>query len=124
MKGLVIDDKGARIAEGKDHTSAKIERLFFTQEGGILGHPQWGSRIIEYFYEPSDEESANEIINEMTFLLNERDTIEIDELSVDLIAGESGSNGVILKVNAFTEESQLEPQEIEFFRIVEIWVII
>jgi hypothetical protein len=120
MKGLVIDDAGPRIAEGKDHTSARIERLFFTQEGGILGHPDWGSRIIDYFYEPSDEENANEILNEMTFLLNERDSIVIDELSVDLVAGEAGTNGVILKVNVFEDDSETEVQEIEFFRITEI----
>jgi phage baseplate assembly protein W len=118
--GLVIDDNGPRVASGKEQMHSRIERLFFTQEGGILGHPQWGSRILEYLYEPSDEEMANEIINEMSFLLNEQDSIEIDEVSVELIGTDSGSNGVILKVNAFEDSQATIPEPIEFFRIVEI----
>ncbi len=119
-----MTETGGKVTSGNELVGSRLERLFFTAEGGMLGHPEWGSRIPgEFFFEPADEITANEIINEMVFLLGtyENDTgVEVIGTSVDILANES-SNAFIVKTTIESlDEGDYEPAEIKFFRITEL----
>jgi hypothetical protein len=118
-----MTESSGKVAEGNELIASRLERLFFTPEGGMLGNPDWGSRIPgEFFFEQADEITANEIINEMNFLLGTYET-ELSPLgaSVDILAGENGNNAFIIKTTIESPNSgEEEPVEIEFFKIAEI----
>lgn len=123
LKGMILDDQGLRIGEGKEYYTARVERLLFESEGGLLGHPDWGSRISEFIMEPEDETTAQEIINETGFLFqNREDVLELSSMSVQIIPSNTGSNGFAFEVGVLMPESADEdPEEIiKFYRIVEI----
>lgn len=118
-----MTDKGGKVASGKELIASRLERLFFTHEGGQLGNPEWGSRIPgEFFFEAADEITANEIINEISFLISTYETnINLLEASVDILASNNADNAFIMKATVSELElEEEEPIEIEFFRIAEL----
>jgi hypothetical protein len=121
MKGLIIEDLGGRLAEGNEYIRNRIERLVFIPEDSILGYPDWGSRIpSEFLQEPEDETTADEIINEMSFLFQSREPeIFLDSVSVNILGMDSGSNGLVVQLNVY-EPQATEVENIEFFKIVEV----
>lgn len=123
MKGIILDDAGLRVGEGKEYYASRIERLLFEAEGGVLGYPDWGSRIpTEFLFEPEDETTANEIINESAFLFERReDLLEISSMSVEMIPSNSGANGFAFKIGVLLPDTPDEKEEVvEFFKIVEV----
>jgi hypothetical protein len=123
MKGLVLDERGIRIGEGKDYYHSRVERLIFEAEGGILGYPDWGSRIPEFIMEPEDETSAQEMINETSFLFqNREDLLEISSMAVEIIPSNTGANGFAFQLGILLPEAADEdPEEIiKFYRVVDI----
>jgi phage baseplate assembly protein W len=120
MKGLAIGNNSAFIAEDKEYLKYRLERLLYVSEGEALGYPDWGSKINEIFHEPEDETSADEIINEIVFLIQERDPdVEIEDIYVDILGLDSGANGIIIKMNVYSPDAE-EVQLIEFFKINEV----
>ena len=120
MKGLILNNLNFAVAEDNNYLSARIERLLFIPEGEILGIPDFGSKLIEFFHEPLDETSADDIINEITFLMQEREPeIDIDDIFVEILNSDSGQNGLLIKMNVYDNTTQ-QQQEIEFFKIIEV----
>lgn len=123
MKGLGFSPtKGPSILQSSELYHSRLERLFFTPEGALLGNPDWGSRIPnEFFYEPADLLSANEILNECTFLLTEREPLlTIDELTVNILDGESGNTGVLIKADVFSPPPDEEEITVSFFNVTKV----
>lgn len=121
MKGLILNESGIKIAEDKEYYASRAERLLFEPEGGILGAPDWGSRMNEFFFEPEDESLANEMINEASFLFSKReDILSLSSMSINIIPTTNGSNGFVFSVGVEYPEQIDEEQEIKFFKIIEV----
>ena len=120
MKGLILNNLVSSVAEDNDYIRARIERLLFIPEGEILGIPDFGSKLIEFLHEPADETTADDIINEISFLMQEREPeIDIDDIFVEILNNDSGQSGLLIRMNIYDNTTQQE-QEIEFFKIIEV----
>jgi phage baseplate assembly protein W len=120
MKGLIFNNLMSSVADNSDYIRARIERLLFIPEGEILGFPDYGSAIQDFFHEIEDDISADDIINEITFLMQEREPeLEIDDIYIEILNADAGQNGILIRMNIYDNTSQ-QNQEIEFFKIVEV----
>lgn len=120
MQGLILSNGKGYIAEGKDYVRARLERLFFIPEGEILGYPDYGSALESFFHEPLDDTSADDIINEIVFLMQERENeIELEDISVNILNDNSGGTGLIASVSVYNIVDS-EAETIEFFKIIEV----
>lgn len=120
MKGLILNNLSSSVAEENNYIRARVERLLFIPEGEILGIPDFGSKLLEFFHEPSDETTADDIINEITFLMQEREPeLDIDDIFVEILGSDSGQSGLLIKMNIYDNTTQ-QQQEIQFFKIIEV----
>jgi phage baseplate assembly protein W len=120
MEGPVLNSKNSSILSGNSYIAARLERLFFISEGEMLGNPDYGSRLIEFFHEPLDETTADDIINEISFLMQEREPeIELEDITVSILNDDSGSNGLIISLTVYNVVDQ-ETEVIEFFKVIEV----
>ena len=51
MNGLIITPDETTMAEDAAYIHARLERLLFTGIGDVLGFPNDGSKIMNYFWE-------------------------------------------------------------------------
>ena len=120
MQGLALNSNNRSVAEGMDYIRSRLERLLFIPEGEILGNPDYGSRLNEFFHEPLDETTADDIINEIVFLMQEREPeIELEDISINIVNNDSSSSGIIISMTVYNVTDQ-ESQIIEFFKIIEV----
>lgn len=120
MQGLSLNSDNYSVTDGVNYIRSRLERLLFIPEGEILGNPDFGSRLNEFFHEPLDDTSADDIINEIVFLIQEREpSIELEDISVNILNNDSGSNGLLISMTVYNVIDQ-ESQLIEFFKIIEV----
>jgi phage baseplate assembly protein W len=120
MQGLALNNNNSSVVDGQNYIRSRLERLLFIPEGEILGNPDYGSRLYEFFHEPLDDTSADDIINEIVFLMQEREPeIELEDISVNILNDDSGSSGIIISMTVYNVVDQ-ESEIIEFFKIIEV----
>lgn len=66
---LLFNEEELKIGTYEESVRDSLRRLIFTKIGEILGFPEIGSRIYLYFHGPVDEQSAADILEEITFLI-------------------------------------------------------
>lgn len=120
MNGLVLTSNGGKESYDKEYVRERLSRLFFVPEGSVLGYPDWGSQVPALLHEPSDETTADDVINELDFLFSSReDTLELDSVEVSILELGSGNEGLVVKCEvALPQES--ETTELQFFQILEV----
>jgi phage baseplate assembly protein W len=119
MQGLILNDKKSSVSINKEYLAARVERLLFTEVGHILGYPDYGSRLNEFLHEQLDDTTAEDIINEITFLFQTYEPdIEIEDILVDILYSESSQTGIVIKMNLYIIETG-EVQEITIPKIFE-----
>ena len=119
MQGLVLNDKKSSIVADKNYIGSRIERLLFTKSGDVLGYPDYGSLIDDFFHEPEDETTAEDLINEITFLFQSYEPdLEIEDISIEILGTDSGQNGIIINMNIYVIETNTL-EEISIFKIYE-----
>ena len=119
-QGLAFNNKDYSIKSDKDLLAARLERLLFIEHNEILGFPDFGSYLSELFHEPEDETIAEEIINEIIFLVQSYEPdLEIQDITAEILGTESGQNGILIKMNIYILETQ-SVEEITIFKIQEI----
>lgn len=91
--------KIAKISKDNEVINAHLERLLFTGFGEIIGYPQLGSRIPEFFWEPMNEETASDILSETQFLIETYEPrINIESLSVTFQQMSPADTGLIIEL--------------------------
>lgn len=91
---LLFNEEELKIGTLEESIRDSLRRLLFTKIGEIPGLPDIGSRLYLYFDEPADEVSANDILNEVQFLIeNYEPRITTTALLVDY-----DGNGVIVEI--------------------------
>lgn len=118
LGGLVITDTFSKIAFDKELFRYRIERLLFTEEGSLLGDPQWGSLLPTYFFEPRDTILIKDIIKEIEYLIKTfEERINLIELRVGLVGEAQGSSeGMIINVDYEIKDTG-EVDQIQFFKV-------
>ena len=120
MSGLVFNNRDYSVKYNKDHLSARLERLLFVEKGAILGNPDFGSYLNELFHEPEDETLAEEIINEIIFLVQTYEPdLDIEDITAEILGTDSGQNGILIKMNIYIIPTETI-EEIQIFKIQEI----
>lgn len=66
---LLFNEEEFKIGTYDESVRDSLRRLLFTKIGEIPGLPEIGSRLHLYFHGPVDDESATDILNECTFLI-------------------------------------------------------
>jgi phage baseplate assembly protein W len=118
-QGIIFNNKNSSVKFDKDYLSARLERLLFVEKSEILGFPDFGSYLPEFFHEPEDETIAEEIINEITFLIQTYEPdLEIEDITAEILGTDSGQNGILIKMNIYIIETQTI-EEIKIFKIQE-----
>lgn len=119
MQGLVLNDKKTSVLIDKDYIGARIERLLFTKSGDVLGYPDYGSLLDDFFHEQLDETTSEDLINEITFLFQTYEPeLEIEDISIEILGTDSGQTGILIKMNIYVVENETI-EEISIFKIYE-----
>jgi phage baseplate assembly protein W len=66
---LLFNEQEFKIGTYDESVRDSFRRLLFVKIGEIPGLPEIGSRLYLYFHGPCDEEAANDILSEITFLI-------------------------------------------------------
>ena len=66
---LLFNEEEFKIGTYDESVRDSLRRLLFTWLGEIPGFPEIGSRLYLYFHGPCDEQAANDILEECTFLI-------------------------------------------------------
>jgi phage baseplate assembly protein W len=120
MQGLSLNSDNYSVTSNVNYIRSRLERLLFIPEGEILGNPDYGSRLDEFFHEPLDDTTADDIINEIVFLMQEREPdLELEDISVNILNDDSGANGLLISMTVYNLVDQ-ETEIIEFFKIIEV----
>lgn len=120
LQGLVLNNRDYSVKYNKDLLSSRIERLLFIEKGEMLGYPDFGSYLNELFHEPEDETLAEEIINEIIFLVQTYEPdLDIEDITAEILGTDSGQNGILIKMNIYIIPTETI-EEIQIFKIQEI----
>jgi len=120
MKGICLTDEGFKILEGEALYQNRLERLFFTPDGGHLGNSHIGSLINDFFFEQNDSIAAAEIIDEAEYLISEYEPdLNIIEIRAEITPNENGTDVFFLSVKCEIKSTS-EIIEPKFYKIREI----
>ena len=125
VKGLdLFSEDAPKISENYELINAHLERLFFTKAGSIVGYEKVGSKVLDFFWEPSDASTATRILEEVKFLIkNYEPRITIKELKVNIIKNMGSGHALVIELTyslAGTENIREEEQSVEFYRVKEL----
>lgn len=110
---LLFNEEELKIGTLEESIRDSVRRLLFTKIGEIPGLPEIGSRLHLFFDQPADEITANDILDECTFLIeNYEPRITLRAILVDF-----NGNGVIVQIKYVIDDDAADiEREAEFFQ--------
>ena len=114
------NDSGWQVLTDSDLFNNRLERLIFTKEGGILGHPETGSLVLDFLNDPDDTVSHFDIMNEIGLLIEEHEPdLRLIEASVNSQNIKDIGNVVTVKLHIEYTVTD-EVFDVEFFKVRDV----
>jgi len=118
-KGICLTSNGFQVLEGEALYQNRLERLLFIPDGGLLGNSHFGSLVLNFFFDPEDDITAAEIIDEAEYLItNYEKDLHLLELKAEIIKNTEEQDVFVLHVTAEIK-STAEIIEPKFYKIRE-----
>lgn len=125
-RGLVTISSGttnpmAVVLDDYKSAAAHLERLIFTPLDSIPGMLGIGSKVPDFLDEPMDEETAEDILEEIEFLFdNYEPRLTLNETTIELRSMDRDKEGVLITLSISPHSNEEIRETISFFRIREI----
>jgi len=95
---MIFMDLNDTMAEG---TKSQVLHVIFTPKGQKLRDPEFGTNLVRYIFEQSDEQSFDDIKREISEQITKYvPQVEFKDISV--IVDEESDNGIIVSVEYYT----------------------
>lgn len=120
-KGIgFTEEQGWQVLNGPDLINNRLERLFFQKQGGMLGHPDFGSLVLDFLNDPDDSVSHFDIMHEMQLLISQNEPYLI-LLEANISSNNVKDIGTVVTIKLAIEYTVTdEIFNVEFFRVRDI----
>ena len=121
LRGLNILSEKIKISEDEELISAHLERLIFTPINSIPGFPGIGSRVPSFFWEPGDQELVEDILQEISLLVQAYEPrISTNSIKVTIFNLAPDKTGLIIEIDWSMIVDSTIRNTTKFFKIREL----